>query len=72
MIAGLITTFMFITTSSMLLTTPGAIISVPGIHFMRYMSNLGLFLFKDFIALGASLYLIGYFGRKAIVYETKH
>ncbi len=71
-IAGLITTFMFFTTSSLLLTTPGAIISVPGIHLMRYMSNLGLFLFKDFIALGASLYLIGYFGRKAIVHENKH
>ena len=70
-IAGLITTVMFFTTSSMLLTTPGAIISVPGIHFMRYMSNLGLFLFKDVIALGASFYLIGYFGRKAVAYESR-
>lgn len=70
-IAGLITTVMFFTTSTMLFTTPGAIISVPGIHGMRYMSNLGLFLFKDVIALGASLYLIGYFGRKAIVCENK-
>ena len=70
-IAGLITTAMFFTTSTMLLTTPGAIISVPGIHFMRYMSNLGLFLFKDVIALGASFYLIGYFGRKAVAYENR-
>ncbi len=70
-LAGLITTFMFFTTSTMLLTTPGAIISVPGIHVMRYMSNLGLFLFKDVISFGASFYLIGYFGRKAIADENK-
>ena len=70
-IAGLITTVMFFTTSTMLLTTPGAIISVPGIHFMRYMSNLGLFLFKDVIALGASFYLIGYFGGRAVAYENR-
>jgi uncharacterized membrane protein YkgB len=65
-IGGLITTLMFFITSTMVITTPGAIISVPGIHGMRYMSFLGLFLFKDVIALGASLYLIGYFGHKAI------
>jgi hypothetical protein len=35
------------------------------------MSFLGLFLFKDVIALGASLSLIGHFGHKAIVYENK-
>lgn len=70
-VAGLITTVMFFTTSTMLLTTPGAIISVPGIHFMRYMSNLGLFLFKDVIALGASFYLIGYFGRKAVADKNR-
>jgi uncharacterized membrane protein YkgB len=70
-IGGLIATGMFFTTSSMLLTTPGAIISVPGIHGMRYMSNLGLFLFKDVIALGASLYLVTYFGRKAILAENR-
>jgi uncharacterized membrane protein YkgB len=62
---------MFFTTSTMLLTTPGAIISVPGIHGMRYMSFLGLFLFKDVIALGASLYLIGHFGRKAIAHDDQ-
>jgi uncharacterized membrane protein YkgB len=49
----------------------GAIISVPGIHGMRYMSNLGLFLFKDVIALGVSLYLVSYFGKKAILSENK-
>jgi uncharacterized membrane protein YkgB len=70
-VAGLITTVMFFTTSTMLLTTPGAIISVPGIHGMRYMSNLGLFLFKDVISLGVSLYLISYFGKKAILSENK-
>jgi uncharacterized membrane protein YkgB len=70
-IGGLITTGMFFTTSTMLVTTPGAIISVPGIHGMRYMSLLGLFLFKDVIALGASFYLIGHFGRKAIADENR-
>jgi uncharacterized membrane protein YkgB len=70
-VGGLITTGMFFTTSTMLLTTPGAIISVPGIHGMRYMSDLGLFLFKDVISLGVSLYLISYFGKKAILSENK-
>ncbi|HEY3988435.1 MAG TPA: DUF417 family protein [Acidobacteriaceae bacterium] len=70
-VGGLITTVMFFTTSTMLLTTPGAIISVPGIHGMRYMSNLGLFLFKDVISLGVSFYLISYFGKKAILSENK-
>lgn len=70
-VGGLITTVMFFTTSTMLLTTPGAIISVPGIHGMRYMSNLGLFLFKDLISLGVSFYLISYFGKKAILSENK-
>ena len=50
---------------------PGAIISVPGIQGMRYMSFLGLFLFKDVIALGASFYLIGYFGHKAVGHHNK-
>ena len=71
-IAGLITTFMFFTTSSMIITTPGAIIAVPGISYMRYMSFLGLFLFKDVIALGVSVYLVRYFGKKAIVGENKN
>jgi uncharacterized membrane protein YkgB len=70
-VGGLILTGMFFTTSTMLLTTPGAIISVPGIHGMRYMNNLGLFLFKDVISFGVSLYLVSYFGRKAILAENK-
>jgi uncharacterized membrane protein YkgB len=70
-VGGFIATLMFFTTSSMLITTPGAIISVPGIHHMRFMSNLGLFLFKDVISLGVSLYLISYFGRKAILSENQ-
>jgi uncharacterized membrane protein YkgB len=70
-LGGLIATGMFFTTSTMLLTTPGAIISVPGIHGMRYMSNLGLFLFKDVISFGVALYLISYFGKKAILSENK-
>ena len=68
-VGALITTVMFFTTSTMVITTPGAIVSVPGIHGMRYMSNLGLFLFKDVISLGVSFYLISYFGKKAILSE---
>jgi uncharacterized membrane protein YkgB len=67
-IAGLITSVMFFTTSTMIITTPGTTSSVHGI---RYMSFLGLFLFKDVISLGVSLYLISYFGRKAILSESK-
>ena len=70
-IGGFIGTLMFFTTSTMVITTPGAIISVPGIHGMRYMSFLGLFLFKDVISLGVSFYLISYFGRKAILSENR-
>ncbi len=71
-IGALITTLMFFTTSTMLLSTPGAIIAVPGISHMRYMSFLGLFLFKDVISLGVSLYLVTYFGKKAILAENKN
>jgi len=66
-LGGLITTVMFFITSTMLITTPGSTISVHGI---RYMSFLGLFLFKDFISLGVSFYLISYFGNKAITLEN--
>lgn len=71
-VGGFVGVVIFFTTSTMIASTPGAIISVPGIHGMRYMSNLGLFLFKDFISLGASFYLISYFGRKAIASENKY
>jgi uncharacterized membrane protein YkgB len=67
-VGGLILTVMFFTTSTMLITTPDAIISY---HGMSYMNNLGLFLFKDVIALGASFYLISSFGRKATLSENK-
>jgi uncharacterized membrane protein YkgB len=70
-IGGLIASLMFFITSTMVITTPDAIISVPGIHGMRYMSFLGLFLFKDVISLGVSVYLISYFGQKAIRSENK-
>src|ERR1700744_6385183 len=67
-VGGLIATLMFFTTSTMVITTPGSTISVHGI---RYMSFLGLFLFKDIISLGVALYLISYFGKKAILSENK-
>ena len=67
-VGGLITTLMFFITSTMVITTLGAVIAVKGI---RYMSFLGLFLFKDIISLGASFYLISYFGRKAILSENQ-
>ncbi|MGA7623719.1 MAG: DUF417 family protein [Candidatus Acidiferrales bacterium] len=70
-VGGLILTVMFFTTSTMIITTPGGIISVPGIRGMRYMSNLGLFLFKDVISFGVAFYLISYFGKKAILSENK-
>jgi uncharacterized membrane protein YkgB len=70
-VGGLIATLMFFTTSTMVITTPGAVIAVQGIKYMRYMSFLGLFLFKDVISLGVSFYLISYFGRKAILSENK-
>lgn len=38
---------------------------------MNYMSFLGLFLFKDVINLGASLYLISQFGHKALLASNK-
>jgi uncharacterized membrane protein YkgB len=60
-VGGLIATVMFFITSTMLITTPGAIIHYKG---MAYMNNLGLFLFKDIISLGASLYLVGFFGTR--------
>src|SRR5882724_9880935 len=70
-IGGLIASVMFFITSTMVITTPGAIIAVHGIRYMRYMSFLGLFLFKDVISLGVSFYLISYFGQKAILSENQ-
>jgi uncharacterized membrane protein YkgB len=65
---GLIASIMFFITSTKVITTPGAIVPVNGIS---YMSFLGLFLFKDIISLGVSFYLIGYFGKKAILSENE-
>jgi uncharacterized membrane protein YkgB len=67
-IGGLIATVMFFITSTMVITTPGAIVAV---HGMRYLSFLGLFLFKDVISLGVSFYLVSYFGQKAILSEMR-
>jgi uncharacterized membrane protein YkgB len=66
-IGGFLATLMFFITSTMVITTPGTTRLVHGI---RYMSFLGLFLFKDVISLGASVYLISYFGKKAILAEN--
>jgi reactive chlorine resistance protein C len=65
-VAGFITLVMFFTTSSMLITTPGTTIVVHGIH---YMNLLGLFLYKDVIALGASFYLITAYGKRTAAKE---
>jgi uncharacterized membrane protein YkgB len=67
-IGGLIANLMFFVTSTMVITTPGAITPVNG---MGYMSFLGLFLFKDIIALGTSFGLISYFGKKATEAENQ-
>jgi uncharacterized membrane protein YkgB len=66
-LGGIVAVVMFFITSTMVITTPDAIISVGG---MRYMSFLGLFLFKDVISLGVAFYLISYFGRKAVAEEN--
>ena len=68
-VGGFVATLMFFTTSTMIITTPG---TTSVVHGMRYMSFLGLFLFKDVISLGASLYLISYFGKEAILLENKN
>ena len=65
-VGGIIGVLMFFTTSTMLITTPDAFVHVNG---MAYMNNLGLFLYKDIINLGASFYLIAWFGRKALATE---
>ncbi len=68
-VGGFVATLMFFTTSTMIITTQG---TTSVVHGMRYMSFLGLFLFKDVISLGTSLYLISYFGREAILSENKN
>jgi uncharacterized membrane protein YkgB len=61
-LGGLVATVMFFITSTMVLTTPDALTAV---HGMKYMSFLGLFLYKDIISLGVSFYLIAHFGSRA-------
>ena len=61
-LGGIIAVIMFFLTSTMLLTTPDTMVSVKGIS---YLNNLGLFLFKDIIALGAAFFLIAHFGERA-------
>ena len=67
-VGGIILVGMFFTTSTMLITTPDDTVVVHGIH---YMNNLGLFLFKDIISFGVAFYLIGYYGRKAMMVENQ-
>lgn len=62
-IAGsLIASFMFFLTSTLFISTPG---TVAQIGQMWYMTVIGLFLFKDIIALSLSFYLVGAFGKRA-------
>lgn len=68
MAGSLITVLMFLITSSMLLSTPGTTITIHGI---RYLDDLGLFLYKDVIALGACLYLFSYFGLRVMRGENR-
>jgi uncharacterized membrane protein YkgB len=68
LLGALLTTLMFFITSTMLLSTPNATIEWKG---LRYMNNLGLFLFKDVISFGVSLYFISYYGRKAMLADTR-
>jgi uncharacterized membrane protein YkgB len=67
-VGGLITSLMFLTTSTMVITTPG---STTIVHGTRYLSLIGLFLFKDVLSLGVSFYLISYFGKKATYFENR-
>jgi uncharacterized membrane protein YkgB len=66
-VGGFVTTLMFFMTSTMIITTPG---TTSVVHGVRYMSFLGLFLFKDVISFGASLYLISYFRERVILSEN--
>src|SRR5258708_23006215 len=67
-LGGMILFVMFFTTSTMMITTPTDTIVVHAIH---YMNNLCFFLFNDIISFGVALYLISYYGRKAILAENQ-
>jgi uncharacterized membrane protein YkgB len=68
MIGSCIAILMFFLTSTMLFSTPGLLVNVKGTYFLDL---LGLFLFKDIISLGASFYLLTYFGGKAIKRDSR-
>jgi uncharacterized membrane protein YkgB len=68
-LGGMILLAVFFTTSTMLITTPDETVVFEGIH---YLNDTGLFLFKDLIAFGASFYLIGSYGRRAISVENQN
>jgi uncharacterized membrane protein YkgB len=68
-LGGMILLAVFFTTSTMLITTPDDTVVFEGIH---YLNDTGLFLFKDIIAFGASFYLIGSYGRRAISVENQN
>lgn len=59
-----IATAMFFITSTLLISTPSTL-TINHIGSFNYLSLLGLFLFKDIISLGASVNLVGRFGKKA-------
>lgn len=61
-LGAIIAVVMFFITSTMVITTPDSLTSVNGIN---YMSFMGLFLFKDVLNLGASLFLVTKFSDKA-------
>ncbi len=61
LIGGAIGAVIFFVTSTFFLSTPGTLTHV---HGFSYMSDLGLFLFKDIISLGANLYFISYYSKK--------
>ncbi|KAA2242670.1 DUF417 family protein [Chitinophaga agrisoli] len=68
-VGGAIAVVMFFVTSTMVITTPDSLVNVNGVN---YMSFLGLFLYKDVINLGASLYLITRYGHMAAEKKGKH
>jgi uncharacterized membrane protein YkgB len=63
-IGGTIAISMFFITSTLLISTPSAL-TITHVGGGSYLSLLGLFLFKDIISLGASINLVGKFGKKA-------
>jgi reactive chlorine resistance protein C len=58
MAGSFIATVIFAVTSTMVITAPGSIVMVKGIG---YLSFMGLFLFKDLIALGVSFFFLSHF-----------